>query len=78
MSKYESDIDKFITVCKAHSIKKEDCLNLGTICCSQQMHDAGYSPDKALQKAAELIKDRQDIEKVYKEVLLMAGHNPDE
>ena len=78
MSKYENDIDEFITVCKSHSIKKEDCFNLGTICCSEQMIEAGYTHNQALSKAKELINKNEKIESVFREILKMTGYTPED
>lgn len=47
---------------------RDSVMNIMCICCSEQMHDAGYDQEEALSKAIELIKTKSKSE-VYSELL---------
>ena len=52
---------------------KDSVMNIMCICCSEQMHDAGYTSEQALQKAIELVKTKGKSE-VYTELLKLTGY----
>ena len=48
-------------------------MNIMCICCSNQMHEAGYSSEEALKIAIELVKTK-DKKEVYSELLKLTGY----
>lgn len=52
---------------------KDSVMNIMCICCSEQMHDAGYTSEQALQKAIDLVKTKEKGE-VYTELLKLTGY----
>lgn len=53
---------------------KESVMNIMCICCSEQMHEAGYTSEQALQKAIELVKSNKSKQKVYSILLDLTGY----
>ena len=52
---------------------KDSVMNIMCICCSDQMHEAGYTSEEALQKAIELVKTKPK-KTVYTELLKLTGY----
>lgn len=66
-------IDELILVAKSKGeYTKDDVMNIGCICCSEQMEEAGYTPTEALKIAIELVKTK-DPKHVFRELLKITG-----
>ena len=69
-------MEKLAKLCKEKGYEKNVFSILTIMCCSEQMHEAGYSSEQALEKAIELVKTEKK-EKVYSELLKMTGYKED-
>ena len=72
MTKSKQYMEELAKICKEKKYSKEVFSIIAIICCSEQMHNVGYSSEQALQKAIELVKEK-DKSQVYKELLKIAG-----
>ena len=52
---------------------KDSVMNIMCICCSDQMHEAGYTSEEALKIAIELVKTKPK-KTVYTELLKLTGY----
>ena len=66
-------MEKLAEVCKEKNYSKDVFSIITIICCSEQMHDAGYTSEQALQKAIDLVKTKEKSE-VYTELLKLTGY----
>lgn len=55
---------------------KDVVMNIMCICCSEQMNEAGYTSEQALQKAIELVQTKEK-QQVYEELLALTGYKLD-
>ena len=69
-------LKNFVEVAKKNDLSLDSAIMILSLCCSDQMKDAGYTSEQALEKAIELIKT-QSKEKIYSELLKMAGYKED-
>ncbi|MBR4420407.1 MAG: hypothetical protein IKT32_05950 [Clostridia bacterium] len=80
MDKREKTIkamDNLILLAKTkEEYTKDSVMNIMCICCSDQMHEAGYSSEEALKIAIELVKTK-DKKEVYSELLKLTGYEED-
>lgn len=76
MSKAKPYMEKLALVCKTKEYSKEVFSIITIICCSEQMHEAGYTSEQALEIAIELVKTKPKAE-VYTELLKLTGYNPE-
>ena len=56
---------------------RDSVMNIMCICCSDQMHEAGYTSEQALKIAIELVKTKEK-KKVYSELLKLTGFDENE
>ena len=69
-------MENLAKLCKEKGYEKNVFSILTILCCSDQMHEAGYSSEQALEKAIELVKTK-DKKEVYSELLKMTGYKED-
>ena len=69
-------LTNFVTVAKERKLTLDSAIMVFSLCCSDQMHEAGYSSEQALEKAIELVKTK-DKKEVYSELLKMTGYKED-
>ena len=74
----KESMTELVKVAKESDYTKESVMNIMCICCSEQMHNAGYSSEYAIQKAIGLIKKNKSKADVYDTLLQMSGFDPDE
>ena len=77
MTKSKPYMEKLSNVCKEKNYNKEFFSIITIICCSEQMHDAGYTSEQALENAIELVIEKEKSQ-VYSELLKMTGYYPEE
>ena len=73
MSKCKPYMEKLALECKNKNYTKDVFSIITIICCSDQMHEAGYSSEEALKIAIELVKTK-DKKEVYSELLKLTGY----
>ena len=73
MTKSKPYMEKLAKICKEKNYGKNVFSIITIICCSDQMQDAGYTSEQALEKAIELVKT-EPKEKVYSELLKLTGY----
>ena len=64
---------KLINVCREKEYTDESIINIFFLCGCDQMHEAGYTSEEALQKAIELVKTKPK-KTVYTELLKLTGY----
>ena len=64
---------KLINVCREREYTDESIINIFFLCGCDQMHEAGYTSEEALQKAIELVKTKPK-KIVYTELLKLTGY----
>ncbi len=77
MSKAKPFMEELALVCKAKKYSKDAFSIITIICCSDQMHGAGYTSEQALKIAIELVKTKEK-KKVYSELLKLTGFDENE
>ena len=71
-------MDNLILLAKSkNEYTKDSVMNIMCICCSSQMHEAGYTSEEALNIAIELVKVKPKAD-VYTELLKLTGYNEKE
>ena len=77
MDKREKTIkamDNLILLAKTkEEYTKDSVMNIMCICCSDQMHEAGYTSEEALKIAIELVKTKPKSE-VYAALIKLTGY----
>ncbi len=73
MSKCKPYMEELALECKNKEYSKDVFSIITIICCSNQMHEAGYTSEEALQKAIELVKTKPK-KTVYTELLKLTGY----
>ena len=73
MSKVKPYMEKLALECKAKEYSKDVFSIITIICCSNQMHEAGYTSEEALKIAIELVKTKPK-KTVYTELLKLTGY----
>ena len=73
MTKSKPYMEKLANVCKEKNYNKEFFSIITIICCSEQMFEAGYTSEQALQKAIELVQTKEK-QQVYEELLALTGY----
>ena len=66
-------LTNFVKVAKERNLTLDSAIMVFSLCCSDQMKDAGYTSEQALEKAIELVKTK-DKKEVYSELLKMTGY----
>ena len=64
---------KLINVCRKKEYTDESIINIFFLCGCDQMHEAGYTSEEALQKAIELVNTKPK-KTVYTELLKLTGY----
>jgi len=68
------EMDNLILLAKTkEEYTKDSVMNIMCICCSNQMHEAGYTSEEALKIAIELVKTKPK-KTVYTELLKLTGY----
>ena len=73
MTKSKPYMEELAKLCKEKGYEKDVFSIITIICCSEQMHEAGYTSEESLQKAIELVKEKEK-KQVYQELLEMTGY----
>ena len=68
--------NSLIKKCREKGFSDTSIINIYFLCGCDQMHDAGYTSEQALEKAIELVKTK-DKKEVYSELLKMTGYKED-
>lgn len=74
MGKNRAFMEDVAKVAAERHYSKDAVSNILLICCSTQMLEHGYTPERALKKALELIESGGSKASVYTELLKMAGY----
>lgn len=72
MTSCKQYMDELAKTCKEKGYDKEFFSIITIICCSTQMHKAGYTSESALQKAIKFVKEEQ--KQVYTKLLELTGY----
>lgn len=67
---------ELIKQCKEKKYSDNSIMIVYFFCGCDQMHEAGYTSEQALEKAIELVKTKEK-EEVYSELLKMTGYKED-
>ena len=73
MTSCKQYMEELAKKCKEKGYDKEFFSIVTIICCSAQMHEAGYTSEEALQKAIKLV-EKKDKKQVYTELLELTGY----
>ena len=68
---------KLISTCREKQYSDDSIINIFFLCGCDQMHEAGYTSEEALNIAIELVKVKPKAD-VYTELLKLTGYNEKE